>query len=442
MVSEERKAKFRELYEEFSRDYLSEPRGQQHLQRYREVRIEGRNNLRDIREEFERAGKIPTDRVLRQLLPHTNSAAHRASGAWIHVAPAIQGEIKTWFERAGWTKHEDWPQVATAILDFVVRCTEDPSSLEAACNDFASSPYTTGLQTGMLTPILNAILPDTFTIINNKSRSVINDLAESSLRQRLTDYPRANAVARRVLIDLHDTMINPQALPPADVFDMYCHWLVAEKRESPLYGTEGAIRAPDGEVTVTVPENDDSVVALGGGIIAQSRESHRIQACLGEIGAKMKFQVWIPRADRARVLECSPNLGSALLDTLPLNYIDVTLKTIEQIDVIWIKRQSIVRAFEVEHTTAVYSGLLRMADLLSLQPDINIRLHIVAPDEKQEKVMREIRRPTFRNLEKGPLQQRCSFISYSSVLGLQQIQHLEYMTDDVLKKYEEFAEQE
>jgi hypothetical protein len=74
-----------------------------------------------------------------------------------------------------------------------------------------------------------------------------------------------------------------------------------------------------------------------------------------------------------------PSLRGILLDTLPLNYIDVTLKTIEHIDVIWIRRHSIARAFEVEHTTAIYSGLLRMADLLSLQPDINIRLHIVAP---------------------------------------------------------------
>src|SRR5690242_21750466 len=33
---------------------------------------------------------------------------------------------------------------------------------------------------------------------------------------------------------------------------------------------------------------------------------------------------------------------------------------------------SIVRAFEVEHTTSVYSGILRMADLLALQPNMDI----------------------------------------------------------------------
>jgi len=72
----------------------------------------------------------------------------------------------------------------------------------------------------------------------------------------------------------------------------------------------------------------------------------------------------------------------ALLDRLPLNYDETTLSTIEQIDVIWLKGRSIVRAFEVEHTTSVYSGLLRMADLLALQPNMNINLHIVAPDNR------------------------------------------------------------
>jgi hypothetical protein len=42
-----------------------------------------------------------------------------------------------------------------------------------------------------------------------------------------------------------------------------------------------------------------------------------------------------------------------------------------------------VRAFEVEHTTAIYSGLLRMADLLSLVPNMDIKLHIVAPEPPQ-----------------------------------------------------------
>ncbi len=42
-----------------------------------------------------------------------------------------------------------------------------------------------------------------------------------------------------------------------------------------------------------------------------------------------------------------------------------------------------------------YSGLLGMADLLALQPNMNIKLPIVAPLERRDKVYQEIRRPVF-----------------------------------------------
>ena len=113
----------------------------------------------------------------------------------------------------------------------------------------------------------------------------------------------------------------------------------------------------------------------------------------------MGFRIWVPPQDRARVGASQAEHHYALLDRLPLNYDENTNRTIEQIDVIWLKKRSLVRAFEVEHTTATYSGLLRMADLLALQPNMEIRLHIVAPDEKREKVKSEIIRPVFSLLD-------------------------------------------
>jgi hypothetical protein len=85
--------------------------------------------------------------------------------------------------------------------------------------------------------------------------------------------------------------------------------------------------------------------------------------------------------------------------------------------VLWLDGRSIVRAFEVEHTTAVYSGLLRMADLLALIPNMDICLHIVAPDERREKVFSELQRPVFSLVHRTPLSRRCTFISYDSVEG-------------------------
>jgi len=82
-----------------------------------------------------------------------------------------------------------------------------------------------------------------------------------------------------------------------------------------------------------------------------------------------------------------------------------------------------------------------MADLMALQPNLNIRAHIVAPLERKVKVLDEIRRPVFTLLEKGPLAESCTFISYESIEELAKEKRLEHMRDSVLEYYEEFAEE-
>jgi hypothetical protein len=205
------------------------------------------------------------------------------------------------------------------------------------------------------------------------------------------------------------------------------------------------VKTIEGEITVTVPDNDeeDTDAAAPEPKTADARQSLQVQAKLAEIGAAMGFKIWIPRSDRGRVRELALKLGhDTWVDDLPLNYNQATLDTIEQIDVLWLKKQSIVRAFEVEHSTAVYSGLLRMADLLALQPNMDIRLHIVASDERREKVFREMQRPVFALLEKGPLSQSCTFISYESVETIRSLEHLTYTKDSIISEYEEQADVE
>ena len=218
---------------------------------------------------------MPTNKILQRLLPHTDSAAHRRSGAWVHVAPAIQGEIRNWFEAAGWTRAEDWPKVANAILTFLRRVIDEPSSIETACHDFTSLSYTTGFQTGMLTPILNALQPDQFMIINNKSRRVINYFTGASFKQRLTDYPAVNAAGRQLLAGVQGTIrqaTNSNARP-ADLFDMFCHWLVAEKKYPPVYTRGERIHVSGGEVIATVPDDEDDVPAGSSPAQAQSAQA-------------------------------------------------------------------------------------------------------------------------------------------------------------------------
>ncbi len=195
---------------------------------------------------------------------------------------------------------------------------------------------------------------------------------------------------------------------------------------------EVAVKVSDHKEEDTSTSSETTELATG----SESRESIRYQAKVAQIGAEMGFDIWLPRGDKARVLEhIPPRLYDKFLDELKLNYDRQVLGTVERIDVLWLEGLSIVRAFEIEHTTSVSSGLMRMADLRAMQPNMNIRLHIVAPAEKRQRVLREMERPGF-----SPLAKQCSFLSYDSIDLLAQERHLAHMKVSVIADYEETAE--
>jgi hypothetical protein len=170
------------------------------------------------------------------------------------------------------------------------------------------------------------------------------------------------------------------------------------------------------------------------------RESIKVQAAIGMIGAKMGFNIWVPRADRGLVRREWGAAARPIVDSLPLSYDDATVRTVEQIDVLWLKGQSIVRAFEVEHSTLIYSGILRMADLLALQPYMNIQLHVVAPYSRRDKVFEELLRPVFYFGADAQLPRRCTYLSYDSIKEIAAQKHLHHLSPSVLDDYAERAD--
>jgi len=77
-------------------------------------------------------------------------------------------------------------------------------------------------------------------------------------------------------------------------------------------------------------------------------------------------------------------------ESLPKQFDPATNRIIELIDVLWLQGTAIVAAFEVESTTSIYSGLLRMSDLVSMQPNISIPLFLVAGDKRRDKVIEQV----------------------------------------------------
>jgi len=102
-------------------------------------------------------------------------------------------------------------------------------------------------------------------------------------------------------------------------------------------------------------------------------------------------------------------LGSLSVQSLPnMGLNQEATDKISMIDVIWLQQNAPLCAFEVETSTSIYSGLLRMSDLLAVVPAINIKLYIVAQKERENKVLNELSRPTFRKIG---LNDYCKFIS-------------------------------
>jgi predicted RNA-binding protein len=165
---------------------------------------------------------------------------------------------------------------------------------------------------------------------------------------------------------------------------------------------------------VTVPESDATEPSAQE-VVKEPAAHTEIQWLLLKLGSDMGFSVWVARNDRNRSFDGHRfSELPAMKSGLPLQFDDATNRTIELIDVLWLDRNAYVAAFEIESTTSIYSGLLRMADLVAMQPNLNIPLFLVAPEERREKVLAEVNRPTFSRLD-PKLAEICRYISFDAL---------------------------
>jgi len=140
----------------------------------------------------------------------------------------------------------------------------------------------------------------------------------------------------------------------------------------------------------------------------------QIQMLLTQMGRKLGCSVWVASNDQGKEWE-GTSFKDLCLQTLPSLGMDKeSQKLICLIDVLWIKGgKQVAAAYEIEHSTSIYSGLLRMSDLITVSPNINFPLYIVTPEKRIEKVKSELSRPTFQTLE---LHKRCGFFSYETLV--------------------------
>jgi hypothetical protein len=174
-----------------------------------------------------------------------------------------------------------------------------------------------------------------------------------------------------------------------------------------------------GEELIHVPVRKEAFSAeIDQQIERVSTEHDEMQWRLIRLGHLAKCDVWVPRNDQSKQFE-----GHEFRDFVLREFhhtLDVP-RSVENIDVVWkFGPYSIKSAFEIEHSTSIYSGILRLSDLRAEAPNSNYPLFIVASENRKKKVFDELKRPTFS----GPclrLHEVIKFLGYDKLRELDEL---------------------
>jgi hypothetical protein len=123
-------------------------------------------------------------------------------------------------------------------------------------------------------------------------------------------------------------------------------------------------------------------------------QHNEIIAILAETGHAQGCKIWIGKKEQA-------DYASGILGAKKLlqDYVDADLskvisikdlKTVEMIDLLWIKGNKVVAAFEVESTTTMTSGLVRGSNL-----SLDVPKYMIIPQEREEQLQRKMKSPMF-----------------------------------------------
>jgi len=222
-----------------------------------------------------------------------------------------------------------------------------------------------------------------------------------------------------VICFLWDTQTEPIFIPFADFEDIF-HALTP--------ASDGQYKVqiyPDDETELYIANagrfniegfygwhNLDSLIDKNKITVFPELSHSQIQTLIGSIGFLKGYDIWIPLTDRNK-LDWNLAEEYACKGDLPARYGKVD-DIVREVDVLWMQRGSSgLRAiFEVEHSTPIYSGLLRFNDLHLVEPNLKLKFSIVSNDMRRSLFLRQINRPTFKM---SGLSDICNFMEYRDV---------------------------
>ena len=149
-------------------------------------------------------------------------------------------------------------------------------------------------------------------------------------------------------------------------------------------------------------------------VVTPDLSHSQVQTLLGSIGVTKGFDVWVPASDRS-TLDWTMADRFQCREVLPAGFESIKA-VIQEIDVVWIGHGSNQPSafFEVEHSTPIYSALLRFNDVHLTTPNLGARFSVVANDARHSLFVRQLARPTFQT---SGLSALCTFFEYVDVFA-------------------------
>jgi hypothetical protein len=143
--------------------------------------------------------------------------------------------------------------------------------------------------------------------------------------------------------------------------------------------------------------------------LADYREHLRIQLEIADWGIRQGYRVCVAKNDLSAV----KGKLQKVLNEMPRFHNKDVIVLAERIDVAFFDkdRDILTHAFEIEHSTGVTSGLVRLNDIAETYPSESVKFYIVSSESNRDKFEREMVRPTFKQLRKC----NCEFREYQQI---------------------------
>lgn len=125
---------------------------------------------------------------------------------------------------------------------------------------------------------------------------------------------------------------------------------------------------------------------------------NEMQYHLLKIGHALGYDVIAASNDRSKSWNGQKFSFISLQEFPNLKLDKEVLNTIKLIDVLWFKKgtSTVVAAFEVEKSTSIYSGILRLSDLSFSVASSEEVFYLVVPDSREKDVVMQLSRPSIK----------------------------------------------